>query len=362
MSSSNHLQLGLFGMNARSGIAMTKVPERWPADWPDIAETAQFADKNGLDFILPIGRWRGYGGETDPTGAAFEVFTFAAALSGLTERVKLFSTVHVPYIHPTYAARASATIDQASNGRSGLNIITGFVREEFDMFGLPMAQSDLDNRHKHATEWVEVFERLMSDEGFVNYEGEFFTISEGVCQPVSKQRPRPMLLCAAFSTAGREFTMKKCDVLFTMFTKYDISKRQNDEVKAQATEYGREIDVFSAAHVVCRESQQEAEDYYAYYAEEMADDEAVSFFIERNRQAEPKFGAVMKNQRKRIAGGAGTFPLIGSPAYIAEQLNEIQRSGFSGLGLSFVNYKDELPYFVKSVLPLLEKGGIRKAA
>jgi alkanesulfonate monooxygenase SsuD/methylene tetrahydromethanopterin reductase-like flavin-dependent oxidoreductase (luciferase family) len=360
MAKHDHLELGLFGLNARSGIAMTTVPERWSADWPEIVETARYADKSGIDFILPIARWRGYGGETDPTGACYETFTFSAALASLTERARLFSTVHVPFVHPTYAARAAATVDQASNGRAGVNIVCGFIREEFNMFGL--AEFDLDDRYNQGSEWVEVFEGLLSDDDFFTYEGEFYKVTEGVCQPVSRQRPRPKLLSAAFSPYGREFAMRKCDCLFTMFSKYEISKRHNEALRAQADELGSEVDIFTSAHVVCRETQQEAEDYYDYYADEMADDGAVTYFVERIAQASPKVGALQKIQRKRIAGGAGSVPLIGTPKSIAEQLESIHGSGFNGIGLSFVNFKDELPYFVEKVIPLLEKGGVRKAA
>ena len=33
--------------------------------------------------------------------------------------------------------------------------------------------------------------------------------------------------------------------------------------------------------------------------------------------------------------------------------------GFAGVALSFVNYKDELPYFLETVLPLLRDAGLR---
>jgi alkanesulfonate monooxygenase SsuD/methylene tetrahydromethanopterin reductase-like flavin-dependent oxidoreductase (luciferase family) len=63
--------------------------------------------------------------------------------------------------------------------------------------------------------------------------------------------------------------------------------------------------------------------------------------------------------RKRFVGGAGTYPLIGTPGHIAEQLAAISKVGFAGVALSFVNYKDELPYFIETVLPLLRQARLR---
>ena len=52
------MKLGVFGLNAGSGIAMTKVPERWTARWDDIRDVVVAAEKLGFDFILPLARWR----------------------------------------------------------------------------------------------------------------------------------------------------------------------------------------------------------------------------------------------------------------------------------------------------------------
>ena len=37
----------------------------------------------------------------------------------------------------------------------------------------------------------------------------------------------------------------------------------------------------------------------------------------------------------------------------------MSRAGFTGIGLSFVNYADELPYFCDEVLPRLKRMGFR---
>ena len=44
MAGGNKLKLGLFGANCSGGRALTRVPERWKADWDEIAAMAQMAD------------------------------------------------------------------------------------------------------------------------------------------------------------------------------------------------------------------------------------------------------------------------------------------------------------------------------
>src|SRR5436309_15882042 len=77
MGSANRLKLGLFGANCSSGRAVTMVPERWSGSWPDCIVLAKMADEAGIEFMLPIGRWKGYGGVTDYQGETFETVTWA---------------------------------------------------------------------------------------------------------------------------------------------------------------------------------------------------------------------------------------------------------------------------------------------
>ncbi len=72
MHNANKLKIGLFGANCSSGRAVTLVPERWSGSWPDNLKLAKMADDVGIDFLLPIGRWKGYGGDTDYQGATLE--------------------------------------------------------------------------------------------------------------------------------------------------------------------------------------------------------------------------------------------------------------------------------------------------
>lgn len=129
-------KLGVFSANADRGLTFSTVPEAWKAEWNDVAAAAQIADRAGMDFFLPIARWRGYGGSTNVREWSFETFTWAAGLAAITERIALFMTVHVPLLHPLYAAKALATVDHISHGRAGLNIVCGWNPDEFDMFGV----------------------------------------------------------------------------------------------------------------------------------------------------------------------------------------------------------------------------------
>ena len=60
------------------------MPERWSASWADCLALARMGDDAGIDFLLPIGRWKGYGGDTDLHGETLETITWATGLLAAT--------------------------------------------------------------------------------------------------------------------------------------------------------------------------------------------------------------------------------------------------------------------------------------
>ena len=154
MYNGNALKIGLFGANCSSGRSATKVPERWSASWPDCLALAKLADDAGLDFMLPIARWKGYGGDTDFHGRSLETITWAVGLLCATKRMTVFGTVHAPLFHPLIAAKEFVTADHIGEGRVGVNIVVGWNEGEFDMFGV--RQREHDARYDYAQEWIDV--------------------------------------------------------------------------------------------------------------------------------------------------------------------------------------------------------------
>jgi alkanesulfonate monooxygenase SsuD/methylene tetrahydromethanopterin reductase-like flavin-dependent oxidoreductase (luciferase family) len=119
--------------------------------------------------------------------------------------------------------------------------------------------------------------------------------------------------------------------------------------------------VFTTCHVVCRATQTEAEDAYERYAVTLADDGAVDRHMAGKAAHSGSHDAdTYRLHRKRFAGGAGTFPLVGTPERIAGQMVRMAEAGFAGTTLSFLDFLGELPPFLDGVLPLLREAGLRE--
>ena len=172
--------------------------------------------------------------------------------------------------------------------------------------------------------------------------------------------PRPVTLNAAFGPPGRDFAAKSSDFLFTTFSDIDSGRAHIDDIKARGAKVGRALGVFTTCHVVCRPSQDEAEAYYERYAVTEADQGAVDYHMtQKQKFAGSHDEATFRLHAKRFAGGAGTYPLIGTPRHLVEEMVRMKEAGFAGTTVSFVNFLDELPYFIAEVLPLMREAGLR---
>jgi len=362
MQNANTLKLGFFGQNCSGGRYVTLAKESWAATWEDNLRAATLADDAGLDFLLPIGRWKGYGGKSDYAGTSFETITWAAALLAATKRINIFGTVHAPLFHPIIAAKQMVTADHVGGGRFGLNIVAGWNEDEFGMFGI--AQKDHETRYRQTQEWIDAIKRTWDEDDF-DFPGEFYDLAGVREKPKPWGNSHPLIMNAAISDDGRAFGVRNCDALFTAtgyaFDDEALAKARNEitSLKDAAAAAGREIDVYTNGTLLCRPTHQEAVDYHHYMCVEQADWEAVDNMIRmrgRNKDSTPAEIEVLRNRYATTSGG---FACIGTPDEIADQLETISRTGFTGIGLTSPHYVNEFHYYTEEILPRLERKGLR---
>ena len=355
----NKLSLGLFGANCSGGLAITTVPERWDASWENNQKAACMADAAGIEFMLPLGRWKGYGGVTDHNASNFETLTWATGILASTRNIMAFGTVHVSLFNPVVAAKQMVTADHVGQGRFGLNVVCGWNIDEFDMLGINLAQHE--DRYDQGQEWIDIITRAWSCAEPFDYDGKFYQVHKTDINPKPHGGGRPMIVCAGNSPRGRDFAARNADMMFTnILTGLDGVPGNVSALKGMAAGYDRDIGVFSNVAVVCRPSKKEAEEYFHYYAVENADLDAVeNMIVGRGLKKSDTSEEVLQAARIRAAGGNGALPIIGNPDDVVATMKRLSESGISALAMGFTNYLDHFPYFRDEVLPRLEREGLR---
>lgn len=358
MLADDRFLLGTFSSNCSSGMSVTKVKERWVNSWENNLALGRLLDDAGIDFMLPIARWIGYGGETDFHGGVLETMTWAAGLLASTKNISVFATIHTAANHPVVVAKQIATIDHIGNGRAGLNIVAGWNKPEYEALGLSLPD-DHETRYGYAQEWFDVVRKLWASKDYFDWDGKYFQLKGVHGDPLPVRGSVP-IINAAGSPQGREFATDNANFLFTPAIDLERSTEEIRELKDQAKAKNRKVDVLTFSHVICRPTEEEALAYLEHTAKTNADWEAVDNLVRLQFAHAHSFPHdLLALIRDRFAMGHGGFPLIGTPDQVAEGILSLHRAGFAGTTLSFVDYVKEFPYFRDTVLPKLDAAGIR---
>jgi alkanesulfonate monooxygenase SsuD/methylene tetrahydromethanopterin reductase-like flavin-dependent oxidoreductase (luciferase family) len=351
----NRMKLGVFGQNVSHGCCITLAETTFEPTYEHSVKIARKADALGFELLVPVGRWRGFGGPTDFNGTCMETYTWAAAMATQTEKIMVFSTSHVPTIHPIVAAKQGATIDHISKGRWGLNIVCGWFTPEMEMFSAK--QMPHDERYQYAAEWLHVIKKLWSENGF-DFEGEHFRIWDGYLLPKPVQTPYPVLINAGSSPAGREFSAREVDFNFVSVDTLENGREMVRDVKQRASAYGRTIGTMTYGLVVARDTEREARRQYEYIIEK-GDWEATHNIMRVLGVESGSFDTQIKQFAERFIAGWGGYPLVGTPQQIVDQMLALSEIGIEGIILSWLDYSEEIDYFGTRVLPLMEQAGLR---
>lgn len=358
LASPSRLKLAVFGANCSGGCSMTSAEGTIEVSWDESRRIAQAADKAGIEAMIPIARWLGFGGDTDFQGRSFETLTWAAGLAAVTESIQVFATFHVPTVHPVRLAKEVATVDHIAGGRFGLNIVAGWNADELAMFGLD--QREHDQRYAVADEFMAIVRRLYAEAEPFDYLGEHFTIKGGFSSPKPVQTPFPLTMCAGVSKAGRDFAAANADIMFIAIDSFETGRRMVSEIKEQArTTSGRDIRVFAQTHIVCAPTEAAARREYDYFVKEKGDVAGAENLLAQMMPNSAMGDYERTALKERVIAGWAATSLVGTPTQVVEGFVKLADTGLDGVTMSWINYHEGLEQFERELLPLLIEAEVR---
>ena len=369
------LEISLFAWNVRSGLSATKAVLSDPAryadfwHWPSASRLLQEADRIGFDHQVQYGMWSGYGGESRWNDEGLDFATAAAASAAVTQRLGLFSTVHVGYrFHPMHIAKIGACIDFISNGRWGLNVVTGANPDDFRKFGIKERPPG-SVRYDMADEFVTLMKYLWAYDDPVDFEGEYYQCYGGFIGPKPVRKPRPILMNAGQSDTGFDFACRHADWVFVVPPKGRLEDYAEMVEKAHATaaKYGRKVRVGAMCYSVIEETDAAAAETVAWLESE-ADDEAISYYshamigtkseMQSTGEAD-QWAGLGRDQYHKIALGMTGFQLFGTYETVAEKMRALREVGVDNVVVGFFDPHRALRQMEEHVLPILKRMGLR---
>lgn len=348
------MRLGVFVPTGNNGwIPSTTSPQYMPTFELNRSIVAR-TEAIGFDFALCMVKLRGFGGDTEFWDHTLETFTIMSALAATSERMKMYASVAVLTLHPAVVARMASTIDDVAPGRFGINIVSGWNREEYSQMGLWPGDDYFSRRYDYASEYVQVMTELW-EKGQSDFTGEFFQLED------CRLGPRPAshidIVSAGSSPRGRRFAAQYADYNFTDAPNGIAGIEQANAELAQAcAETGRTVESIVLRQIVIDDTDELArkkvEHYNAGTDRVAVAHMAGNYEIDRLGTSSAAAAAQLTaHNSAAITNGL----LCGSAATVARALNEIATvNGTGGVLMSFDDYYETVDRFGAEVVPLLD--------
>lgn len=328
------------------------------------AEGGRAVDLGYLTQVAQAADNLGFYGALLPTGRSCEdSWVIASALVPVTQNLRFLVAVRPGLLSPSLAARMTATLDRASNGRLLINVVTGGDPVENAGDGVHL---DHGERYEVTEEFLQIYKALLAGET-VNHTSKHFRIDNGTLlyPPAQEQVP---LYFGGSSDAGTGVAARLVDKYLTWGEPPADVAAKIAKVREAAAKEGRTLSFGIRLHVIVRETEKEAwaaADSLISRLDDATIAKAQEVFSRMDSVGQARMRALHGGSRDKleispnlwagvglVRGGAGTA-LVGDPATVAERIDEYRRAGVDTFILSGYPHLEEAYSFGERVLPLL---------
>ncbi|RMZ67688.1 methanesulfonate monooxygenase [Pyrenophora seminiperda CCB06] len=351
--------------NVSGGLVISQIPQKTSWDLPSNIRYARTAEAHGFEYALTQIRF------TAAYGAAHqhESITLSQALLHHTMRLKVIAAILPGPLTPVVVAKQIASIDNYTNGRVAVNIVSGWNKSEFTAIGewwLEHAE-----RYRRSNEFIQCLRGIWTAgeegegegaQGF-SFSGDFYRFHNYKLNPKPLQKPHPEIFQGGNSDDARNNGAEVSDWYFMNGNDLEGFREQIADVKARAVKAGRGPDAVRFAvngFVIVRDTEEEAF-HVLRDIQGKADTAAVSAFASAVKQA----GASTSNKRGMWADSKAAdlvqyndgfkTKLIGTKEQVADRILLLKSLGVGLVLTAFLHYEEEVEQFGREVLPLVRR-------
>jgi FMNH2-dependent dimethyl sulfone monooxygenase len=351
--SQDHIKFAYWVPNVSGGLVVSKIEQRTSWDIDYNRKLAQIAEKAGFEYALSQIRFTaGYGAEYQHESVAF-----SHALLAATTKLKVIAAILPGPWTPAVAAKQLATIDQLTNGRVAVNIVSGWFKGEFTAIGEPWLEHD--ERYRRSEEFIRALKGIWTTDHF-SFNGDFYRFRDYTLRPKPLQQPHPEIFQGGSSRAARDMASRVSDWYFTNGNSVEGIKAQVEDIRAKAKVNNHKVKIGVNAFIIARDTEKEARDVLAEIIEK-ADPEAVHAFgdaVKQAGKASPEGeGNWAKSSFEDLVQYNDGFKtnLIGTPRQIAERIVALKAVGVDLVLGGFLHFQEEVAYFGEKVLPIVRE-------
>ena len=321
------------------------------SSWEHCRNIAMTAEKGGFDnILLPSGYQLG-----------LDTTVFASAIAPYLETMRLLMAVRIGEDWPPQLARRIATLDRILGGRLTVNIISS---------DLPGEKLDSEPRYARTVEVMKILKTMLNGE-HLSHHGEFYNLDLDPPRITTVSGKCPPLYFGGLSPAARDAAADAADVYLMWPDTMDKVREVVGDLTSRAASRGRKLKFGYRAHVIVRETEDEARTYAARLLSKL-DDEIGKAIREKSldaatagvgRQSELRASAsddgfVEDNLWTgigRARSGCGAA-IVGDPDQVLAKIRAYQTEGIDAFILSGYPHAAECDHFARHVLPHINHG------
>jgi FMNH2-dependent dimethyl sulfone monooxygenase len=319
--------------------------EGMTASWDYVRRLTQRSEETGWDLSLIAElNLNDIKGVEEP---ALDAWSTAAALAAVTQSIELMVAVRPNFHQPALFAKQAANIDNISNGRLALNVVSSWWADEATQYGLQFDQHD--DRYGRTSEWLKVVDGLWTEKRFT-FEGERYSLKDAICEPKPVSKPRPTIYAGGESETAKTMIATQCDAYVMHGDPVDaIAPKIADMSERRERAGGERMQFGMAAFAIVRDSEAEAKRE-----------------LERITQLPPKPPKGFDNFDQWLSGtelerelklqeysvsNRGLRPnFVGTPEQLQERIAEYEDAGLDLLLLQMSPQAEEMDRFAAQVI------------
>lgn len=350
------MNVGVFIPIGNNGWLLSENAPQYKPTFELNKRITQTAERYGLDFALSMIKLRGFGGKTEFWDHNLESFTLMAGLAAVTSKIRLFATSASLVMPPAIVARMAATIDSISNGRFGVNLVTGWQRPEYAQMGMWPGDDFFATRYEYLSEYIQVLRDLW-DKGQSDFKGRHFQMDD--CRLSPQPGAKMKVICAGQSDAGMDFSARYADYNFCFGKGVNTPKAFAPAARKlidATAKTGRDVTTYVLMMVIADETDAAALAKWEHY-KAGADQEAIAWLGQQGAADTKSSGDTnvrqMANPTSAVNINMGT--LVGSYESVARMLDEVAEvPGAEGVLLTFDDFVAGVENFGERIQPLMK--------
>lgn len=319
--------------------------EKMPTTFEYCLQVAQRAEE--LGFSTTLVAELNLNDIKGPAEPVLEAWSTAAALASTTNKLEIMAAVRPGFRNPSIVAKMAANIDNISNGRFTLNIVSAWWAEEAREYGMEFVEHD--ERYARTAEFIDVLKGLWTQER-TTFKGKFAHVEEAYLAPKPVQKPWPRLYAGGESPAAKDLIAKECDAYLMHGDDLETVQGKIAHMRKRAAGYDKELTYGMAAYVICRDTETEAQAEVARITT-MKDAAGYAGFKDFTTMSQLERELTLRDYS---VSNRGLRPnLIGTPQQVAERMQAYAEIGVDLFLIQCSPMLEEIERIGQQVLPLL---------